>query len=165
MPTHRYTLIPGFMSRPPTHTAASTTNAWPSKTRTSPEVGSQTAVTLEWGRHNTVPAQCTDFSIENGKAKRNACKSANSSIVVQLPCPDATLRVEVLELGQWPVQLWRPSCQGPFQQRRCVQNLSPWWVAMSSGANSFITPSLRLYSPAGLKWFPLGSEKRASCSS
>ncbi len=31
---------------------------------------------------------------------------------------------------------------------------SPWCVAISSGLSSFITPSLRLYSPAGLRWVP-----------
>ena len=37
---------------------------------------------------------------------------------------------------------------------------APAYVAINSGCSSFMTPSLRLYSPAGLKWLPDGSAKR-----
>ena len=42
-----------------------------------------------------------------------------------------------------------------------INNL-PWYVAINSGFSSFMTPRRRLYSPAGLKWWPFGSSKRTS---
>mmetsp|Transcript_3516 Transcript_3516/g.9888 ORF Transcript_3516/g.9888 Transcript_3516/m.9888 type:complete len:223 (-) Transcript_3516:955-1623(-) len=39
----------------------------------------------------------------------------------------------------------------------------PWWVATMSGLSSFMTPSLKLYSPAGDRSLPSGSANLTCC--